>query len=392
MMISPRPRVFISSVMEGYEAFRDATAEGVRRAECEPVQAEDFVASSTSPRNACLDGVRSADAIVLLLGSRYGWIAPSGMSVTEEEYNEARRTHKRIFVFLEDVVTREPQQDEFVRKVQDYIDGHWRKIFSEPTELASLIQETITAADLVSVQMSENVMTEKLKSALVLEPPPAQGIVWLKIAWGTLRDEEVIDPLLLTDTDFHRMIMRLGHESDPALFTYEQPKTPTATASVLQISQGDINEWRDARDLVILELKTDGTLSIVQNISGTEADSDNANFLSNTYFIKPEVVQERLTRAWAFTVTWWGHHDHYLRHDPLMYGVTLHNVGERFFRAPRESSPGGITIPPKCPHDPLVIYDHPRRIARASFASMAPEEIARICRMLEIRFKEWENE
>ena len=91
-MISQRPRVFISSVMEGYEAFRDAAAEGIRRAGCDPVRAEDFPASSTSPRNACLDGVRSADALVLLLGSRYDWIAPSGISATEEEHLHSCRS------------------------------------------------------------------------------------------------------------------------------------------------------------------------------------------------------------------------------------------------------------------------------------------------------------
>ncbi|RLB91164.1 MAG: hypothetical protein DRH50_11360 [Deltaproteobacteria bacterium] len=392
MLISSRHRVFISSVMEGYEAFRDAAAEGIRRAGCEPVRAENFPAAFISPRNACLDGIRSADAVILLLGSRYGWVAPSGISATEEEYNEARRTHnKRIFVFLEDVVSREPRQEEFVQKVQDYIGGHWRKIYSEPDELAGLIQETITASDLVSVQMSENVMAEKLKSALALEPPEAQGVVWLKIVWRSLRDEEVIDPLMLGDTDFHRTIMRLGHESDPPLFAYEHSKSRTATASALCITQGDATAWRDARDLVKLELNTDGTLSIVQNISATRSGSNSAHSLFNMYFLEPEVVRERLARAWAFAVAWWEHHDPYRRHDPLLYGVALHDVGTRYFRSPETSSTGGITIPPKCPNDPLIIYDYPRRIARASFAANAPEEIERIYRMIEMRFREWEN-
>ena len=82
-MTDPRPRVFISSVMEGYAAFREAGAEGIREAGADAVRAEDFPAAGHSPRNACLDGVRSADALVLLLGERYGFVGPSGMTASE---------------------------------------------------------------------------------------------------------------------------------------------------------------------------------------------------------------------------------------------------------------------------------------------------------------------
>jgi len=390
-MISPRPRVFISSVMEGYEAFREAAAQGIRRAGCDPVRAEDFAAASTSPRNACLDGIRSADAVVLLLGSRYGWVAPSGISATEEEYNEARRTHKRIFIFLEDGVSREPRQEEFVQKVQDYIGGHWRKTYSEPNELTRLITEAIGTADLVLAKRSENVMVEKLMEALSSNPPEAQGIVWLKIVWGSLRDEEVVDPLLLDNPDFQRIVMRLGHELNPPLFTYEQPKSTTSTASMLRISQGNINEWRQSRDLVVLELSTNGLLSISQNLSGIESDSDRVNTLAGMYFLDPSVAEERFARAWAFAAAWWEHHDHYRRHDPLIYGIALHNVGTRYFKTPETSSTGGITIPPECPHNPLIAFDTPRRISRPSIETDADREIERTIRMIEMRFREWEN-
>ncbi len=385
------PRVFISSVMEGYDTFRSAAGEGVRRAGCVPVQAEDFAASSISPRNACLDGVRSADAVVLLLGSRYGWIAPSGISATEEEYNEARRTHKRIFVFLEDVASREPRQEDFVKKVQDYIGGHWRKVYSEPQDLIRLIPEAISAEDLISAQTSEHVMAEKLTESLLSKPPESQGIVWLKIVWSTLRYEEVTDPLLLGDPDFQRMVMRLGHESGPPLFDYEQPKSHTATSSSLRISQGNMHEWRDGRDLVILELTANGLLSISQNISGTESDSESRHYLADMYFLDPSVAQERLARAWAFSSAWWKHHDPYLRHDPLSYGVALCDVGTRRFEPPQTTSTGGITIPAECPHNPLIVFDRPRRITRASFETGTTEEIGRIIKMVEMRFKEWKD-
>lgn len=71
-MTEPRPRVFVSSVMGNCDDFRDAGSQGIQRAGGDPIRAEDFPAASTSPRNACLDGVRSANALVLTSGEDIG--------------------------------------------------------------------------------------------------------------------------------------------------------------------------------------------------------------------------------------------------------------------------------------------------------------------------------
>ena len=172
-MTELRPRVFISSVMEDYGDIRDAASDGIRQAGCEPVRAEDFSAASVSPRNACLDGVRSADALVLLLGARYGFVGPSGLAVTEEEYNEARKNHKQIFVFLQDAVSREPQQQAFVDRVQHYVDGHWRKVFDDPADLSKLVRGAVAAADLARVPGHQAKAEARIRSTLDRRPPEA---------------------------------------------------------------------------------------------------------------------------------------------------------------------------------------------------------------------------
>lgn len=93
------------------------------------MRAEDFPAGSVSPRTACLDGVASCNGTTLILGTRYGEPTAAGISATEEEYREAVLLKKHIFVFLEGG-NREPRQQEFIRPVEDYVDGHWRKSFS----------------------------------------------------------------------------------------------------------------------------------------------------------------------------------------------------------------------------------------------------------------------
>ncbi len=389
-MADPAPRVFISSVMQGYESFRDAAAEGIRRAGGEPVRAEDFPAGGHSPRNACLDGVRSSDAIVLLLGARYGFIGPSGIAVTEEEYEEAKRTHKRVLVFLEDVAIREPQQQAFADRVQSYVDGHWRKTFQNRDALTKLVREAVAEADLSATPGLEDRARTRIEGGLHSGPPESQGIVWLKTVWATMRDEEVTDPVDLGGAEFERRVQRLAHECEPRLFSYQQAKQSTALKSSLSIQQGDPGDWREPRDLAIVEIHSDGTLSITQNVSGTEARSSTDGGAFDMYFLAPSAVRRQSERAWAFAKAWWNGSDPYRRHEPLLFNLALHHVGSRRWAEPIRSSDRGITIPGECPHDPLVVFDRPRRVSRADVGS-STAEIGRCLAMIERLFQEWEG-
>ena len=110
-------RVFISSVITGYEEFRDAVAAAVVSLGHEVIRAEDFGASPDTPQQACLGGVRDADVVVLLVGARYGAVQPSGRSATDEEYREARESNQ-VLVFVERTTAREPEQQAFLTEIQ----------------------------------------------------------------------------------------------------------------------------------------------------------------------------------------------------------------------------------------------------------------------------------
>ena len=220
----PRPRVFVSSVMKGYEVYREATRVGIRQAECDAVLAEDFAAQSASSRNACIDGVQSADALVLLLGPRYGWVAPSGRSVTEEEYQEARRQQMPVLVFVQDGQSREPDQQAFVARVEDYVHGHFRKSFRNSDDLERLVKEAVMARDWGAVPQDLDGAEGRTREALSHRPTDNRYSVWMKTVWATLRNEEVVDPLILTNKDFQNQVLRLGHDCEPPLFRYERPK------------------------------------------------------------------------------------------------------------------------------------------------------------------------
>ena len=131
-------KVFVSSVIRGFEPFREAAVEALRVLGHEPVRAEDFGASPDSPQQACLAGVRASDAVVLLLGARYGARQASGRSATHEEYLEARERCP-VLVFVQEGMEWEPEQDAFVNEVQDWAAGHLTMRFASLEELRDAV-------------------------------------------------------------------------------------------------------------------------------------------------------------------------------------------------------------------------------------------------------------
>ena len=387
-MTEPRPRIFVSSVIGGYKNFRDAASEGIRQAGCEPVRAEDFPAASASPRNSCLDGVRSADALVLLLGKHYGFVGPSGLAATEEEYDEARKNHKPILVFLQDGES-EAEQQEFINKLQGYVGGHWRKVFRDSATLTELVRDAVLAANLGVARRHQDQVRTRIGALLSRRPPEISGTVWLQAVWATLRDEEVIDPLDLDDEAFNRRLLRLAHECDPPLFEYRERKRSSAKPDFLRIEQGDFDEWQPSPALAVVEIHTDGMLTTIQNAIGTKVRTDPTDGFFDMYFLEPAVVRVRLRQAWSFAAAWWMDRDPYLRHDQLLYSIAVYDIGARSFAAtPPQAS--GITIPPECPDNPLVMFDRPRRISRVNF-DQPDTEIERIIKLLERQFTQWSN-
>ncbi len=135
-------KVFISSVISGYEHFRDAAGEAVQVLGGQVIRAEDFSADPAAPQVVCLRGVREADVVVLLMGNRYGYVAPSGLSATHEEYREAKE-RKPVLVFVENVAGRETEQEAFVDEVQSYVAGHFRATFTTEEDLKGAVTRAL---------------------------------------------------------------------------------------------------------------------------------------------------------------------------------------------------------------------------------------------------------
>jgi hypothetical protein len=150
-------RVFISSVIPGYESFRDAVAAAVVSLGHDVIRAEDLGASPDTPQQACLGGVREADVVVLRVGSRYGGVQPSGLSATHEEYREARES-KPLLVFVERDAARVPEQETFLTGVRGWAGGQ----MTEDFESAEGLRDAVTK-QLHRFELSQQVGTADLE-------------------------------------------------------------------------------------------------------------------------------------------------------------------------------------------------------------------------------------
>ena len=135
-------KIFISSLITGMEEFRTAAREAVTNLGHEPVMAEDFHAKPQSPQIACLDGIRQSGLVILVLGSEYGQKQQKGISATHEEYREAKESHP-ILAFVQNGVSRNSDQLDFLNEVQSWEGGLFRTSFDTPKSLQAAITKAI---------------------------------------------------------------------------------------------------------------------------------------------------------------------------------------------------------------------------------------------------------
>lgn len=93
-------RVFVSSVSVGLESVRQQIAADLAKAGFEPRGMEQFGAQDQPPIETCLRSLRLAEAVVLLVGPRYGSLLPQGISYTHAEFREARERGIPVLAFV----------------------------------------------------------------------------------------------------------------------------------------------------------------------------------------------------------------------------------------------------------------------------------------------------
>jgi uncharacterized protein DUF4062 len=193
-------KIFISSLIGGFEPFRAAARAAVETLRHEAIMAEDFAAQPNSPQISCLKGVREADLVVLILGARYGTAqSPSGLSPTHEEYLEARGK-KPILAFVQNGVTPEKRQTALLSDVQSWEGGVFRSGFDDPDDLKAQIIRAIHEYELAhaAAPLDVNLLEQRSKQLLAQQPRrDSSGTPFLKLAMVGGPMQQILRPAKL---------------------------------------------------------------------------------------------------------------------------------------------------------------------------------------------------
>ncbi len=103
---------------------------------------EKLPAMDNTAQQVFLDEITQCEIYLGILGKEYGFVGKKGVSVTEEEFDEASRLHKQRFVFVTDHANkdRDASQVTFIQKAQAFL---VRRKFSDYADLKSLVYASL---------------------------------------------------------------------------------------------------------------------------------------------------------------------------------------------------------------------------------------------------------
>lgn len=325
-------KVFISSIVSGMEEFRDATAEGISVLGHEPVRAEWFGASSESPRSACLKAARESDALVLILGKRYGEIQESsGISATHEEYREAHNASRDVLVMVRENVNMEADQQQFLKEVQGWESGHHTGSFNTPSELMNAVTKALHELVLAQEKRGDvdsDEMLERAVDSLADEPQDYYNRgpqIAVAIASGPCQN--VLNPAELESDELEDAILKIALFGENPIFTPREGTETSIDGDALVIEQ----EGR------VIYIQEDGTLDLTLDLPRQQS------FRS---VVIEEDVQEVMEQFIQFGVEVLAHIDsaNRLSHSVVVAKLISRNSIEWRTRQEHSQSSGGFTL------------------------------------------------
>jgi len=217
-------QIFISGTQDDLQPERMAVAETIRALGHTPLMAETYGAQPMPSYDAIREMIARADIYLGVYGARYGWKMESGVSVTEFEFTEFRRTRpSRILVYVKDC-TPEPEQAAFLARVQHFQAGYFRRPkFTNPTQLAEWVKEDLA-------QFIARVVHEKLHGApdpILIEEYLAQ--VAANKPYVLWDDQTYIDRTVVGAKDFSPQPVG-ANDFSPRLAARYDPRAPERVA------------------------------------------------------------------------------------------------------------------------------------------------------------------
>jgi len=369
-----KPRIFVSSVVKGFEEFREAARQAIENAGCEPILVnEDYPAIVDSSRNACLDAIESADILIIIISERGGYKTPSGKLVIEEEYLYAKKLKLPILVFLQKV-ERDKDAKKIANDLSNYVDGIYRKIFNDKLELKREVEVALNS--LIS-HIKKSIMDKTKIGQHFQEPYEIQNEASIRFVLAPERKEEVIDPVTLESDNFLNQVYGVGHSNNIKLFNYKYGKKRTLNNSSLIIHQKESENAREPNEEVRLEINESGLIIIDSNITGRVVRDEEYNMqMYDSYFVIIEDIENVVDSFLRFVGAFYDELDKYKRHHRFYYNIAIVNLGDRKIAQQYERKTS-FAINSFRENLPLVAFEEPRLTSRVDLNN-PEEEIKRI--------------
>jgi hypothetical protein len=364
--MSPR-KVFVSSVIRDFEQERAAAKAAVEALRLHPVMAEDFGAKPYSAQIACLEGVRASDIYVGIFGARYGFVTAAGISVTEEEFLEARKRGLPILCFIQEG-TKEPEQETFLARLKDYKEGYHVAFFRTPEQLTRLVvqgindlvgQPDVTNLDIAGAEthLEHHRWGERERHSWNGDSDPWLGAVIFPSRQG----EQYLSSIELGRQALQDQLLQPALFGSGAILRRELGIDTKEGLDHLAFEQHDDRQRLAAK----IAVHTDGTL--VYGFAPGDRDRHRHSIL-RSFVIDQDEVQRRLTAFLAYADHFYGQ----LEHGPVIasvyLGVSLSGIAQKQFGRLPDVEPNPVSIPMSQHEKVLRFPQKPRRVARADLA------------------------
>ena len=353
-------KVFISSVISGFESYRDAAADAITSLGYEVIRAEDFGAVASSPQEACLAEVRKAEMTILLLGERYGDRQPSGLSATHEEYREARN-HQPVLAFVQEAIDYEPSQFEFTQEVREWESGTSTGSFTTEDELRSAVTQGLhnhmvsSASGSVDEQELLALAGEGVKVPRAFFSFGSKPEVILSLAAGPRR--EVLRPSELEDSPLAQKLQEEARFGAGSLFAIEAESATELAEDWLVLSQ----------ERVSIKLNWAGDIVVRQAAVAAERGPFEVSALIE------EDVRGHLAGALKFSAAILDHVDSVKRLTHTAITAALTDVGELSWRTREEHARSRNSGRREVSGDHAVVHLNPGVRARAEISQRSDD-------------------
>lgn len=340
--------------MAGFEPIRAAARAAIESLGMRPVMAETSGASAASAQRALLDDVAASDVYLLILGERYGVPGASGVSPTEEEFEEAVRRNKPILVMRHAGVM-EPMQ----RRLLERAGGQWEngQKWDEFTGESDIGLKIVRALER---QRQSRGVRELAPQAQQRARELAQGDRHrgfgssgsrARVALVPLIDVVLMDDVTLDDPALPDRLAQLARTSGlvPQVLGIDQK---VARSGISLSATGD----RRGDTAVAIEVGSDGAVMVEGSVSGADSSFGSMR-------VDPERLETLVDRVASFAVATWGEIDRRSDIQHVAAAVGIPGANGKVFGRPSQPtnsiSMGGAMAMPQD-----VVAPDPARLVR----------------------------